>query len=323
MKVFAVLAVIAVAFSAPGNAVNLAEKATELGATTLVQYLRDANLYDAVANIAAGTVFGPTNAAFDALPQSIKDALAANMTMLSQVLQYHVIPARVMSSQLTNEQTADTLDGRKVRINIYGTGANQVITAGGVQVTVPDQEADNGVIHVLGNGVMLPPNGNLVDYVVNNADFSTLLTAVTTANLQGVLGGAGPFTLFAPTNAAFAKIPEADLNALLADIPKLTKVLQYHVVSGTFYSQALSDGMNVPTLANENLRVSISSGTVRINDATVSSANINIDNGAIHVIDTVLMPADDPVTTPSTGAASTLQLSIISTLLASLIALLF
>jgi len=322
MKIFAVLAIVAVAFSAPGNAVNLAEKATELGATTLVQYLRDASLYDAVATIAAGTVFGPTNAAFDGLPQSIKDALAGNMTMLQQVLKYHVIGARVMSNQLTNEQLADTLDGRQVRINIYGTGANQIITAGGVQVTAADQEADNGVIHVLG-GVMLPPNGNLVDYVSTNADFSTLLTAVTTANLQGVLGGNGPFTLFAPTNAAFAKIPPADLNALLADIPKLTKVLQYHVVAGTFYSQALSDGMNVPTLANENLRVTISGGTVRINDATVTAANVNINNGAIHVIDTVLMPPEDPITTPSTGAASTLQLSLISTLLASLIARLF
>lgn len=318
MKVFAAIVAVLAVFSAPGNAVNLAEKATELGLTDLVSNLQTAGLADAVANIAAGTVFGPTNAAFAALPQNIKDAIAANATVLSQVLQYHVIASKVMSNQLSNDQLAASLDGRNIRINIYG----QVITATGAVVSNADNEADNGVIHIV-DSVMLPPDFTVTNYVVNNADFSTLLTAVQTANLGATLDGVGPFTVFAPNNAAFAKIPEADLNALLADIPKLTKVLQYHVVSGTVYSVGLSNGQEVATLSGDKLMVDISGNTVKINDATVIAANVNVLNGVIHAVDTVLMPPEAPTPTPTPiGAATTIQVGLFSTLLISLLALL-
>merc|ERR1711976_373012 len=101
--------------------------------------------------------------------------------------------------------------------------------------------ATNVIIHVV-NKVMMPPGGNIVDYVQGDADFSTLLNAVTTADLGGLLSGPGPFTLFAPNNAAFAKLDQDELQKILADKARLTSLLKSHVVSGTAYSSGLSNG---------------------------------------------------------------------------------
>ncbi len=120
--------------------------------------------------------------------------------------------------------------------------------------------------------------------------FSTLLTALKAAGLDQTLAGAGPFTVFAPTNAAFAKVPKDALNALLNDKEQLKKVLLYHVVSGDVTAAQVVNLTSATTLEGSDVKISASGGTVMINDATVTKADVMATNGVVHVIDTVLMP---------------------------------
>lgn len=129
---------------------------------------------------------------------------------------------------------------------------------------------------------------DIVDTAVSAGQFKTLAAALTQAGLIDTLKGPGPFTVFAPTDAAFAKIPKADLDALLKDKAKLTAVLTYHVVPGALMSKDVKAGM-VKTVQGSNLNVTTDGG-VMVNNAKVTGTDIVADNGVIHVIDTVVMP---------------------------------
>ncbi|WP_313914076.1 fasciclin domain-containing protein [Tahibacter sp.] len=129
---------------------------------------------------------------------------------------------------------------------------------------------------------------DIVDTAVAAGQFKTLAAALTEAGLIDTLKGPGPFTVFAPTDAAFAKIPKADLDALLKDKAKLTAVLTYHVVPGALMSKDVKAGM-VKTVQGSNLNVTTDGG-VMVNNAKVTGTDIVADNGVIHVIDTVVMP---------------------------------
>ena len=129
---------------------------------------------------------------------------------------------------------------------------------------------------------------DIVDTAVAAGTFNTLAAALQAAGLVETLKGEGPFTVFAPTDAAFAKIPKADLDALLADKAKLTAVLTYHVVPGAVMSKDVKAGM-LMTVQGSSLTVSTMGG-VKINNANVTAVDIIADNGVIHVIDTVVLP---------------------------------
>jgi len=130
---------------------------------------------------------------------------------------------------------------------------------------------------------------NIVETAVEAGSFKTLVTAVEAAGLVETLSGAGPFTVFAPTDDAFAKIPQDTLNAVLADKTKLTAILTYHVVSGKVMSGDVVNMTSALTIQGGSVAIDASNG-VKINDATVVKADIECSNGVIHVIDTVLMP---------------------------------
>ena len=130
---------------------------------------------------------------------------------------------------------------------------------------------------------------DIVDTAVAAGSFNTLVSAVEAAGLVDTLKGEGPFTVFAPTDEAFAKIPEDQIQALLANKTQLTEVLNYHVVAGSVMSTDLEDGMQVETLQGGNLSIDTTEG-VMVNDAKVVQADIECTNGVIHAIDTVLMP---------------------------------
>ena len=130
---------------------------------------------------------------------------------------------------------------------------------------------------------------NIIETAVGNPDFTTLVTALKAAGLVGTLAGTGPFTVFAPTNAAFAKIPEADLKAVLADKAKLTSILTYHVVAGKVMTKEVAGITEATTLQGAKVTISANDG-VMVNNAKVTTADIECSNGVIHVIDTVLMP---------------------------------
>ena len=145
-------------------------------------------------------------------------------------------------------------------------------------------------VAVAGGGSSMPMGNTIAAIVSNDPNFSTLLAAVKAAGLVETLSGPSPFTVFAPTNAAFAKIPQADLNALLNDPAQLKAVLLYHVVPGKVTASQVTGLTSATTVNGADLNVSTSGGMVMINDATVTKADVMASNGVIHVIDTVLMP---------------------------------
>jgi uncharacterized surface protein with fasciclin (FAS1) repeats len=134
------------------------------------------------------------------------------------------------------------------------------------------------------------PRRNIVEVAAEAGSFSTLITAVKAAGLVETLSGEGPFTVFAPTDEAFAKIPESDLAALLADEEALTAVLTYHVVSGEVYAKDVMELSSAKTVNGQEVTVKVQDGTVMIDDASVVSADIQASNGVIHVIDRVILP---------------------------------
>jgi uncharacterized surface protein with fasciclin (FAS1) repeats len=132
---------------------------------------------------------------------------------------------------------------------------------------------------------------NIVQSADKAGTFKTLLAAVTAAGLTPVLEGKGPYTVFAPNDAAFAKLPKGTVEALLADIPKLKKTLNYHVVSGDVRTVALAKMNDVKTVEGGQIRIHTNGG-VKVNDSNVIGTEVVSDNGVIHVIDTVLIPSN-------------------------------
>jgi uncharacterized surface protein with fasciclin (FAS1) repeats len=239
------------------------------------------------------TVFAPTDDAFAALPAGLLDELLADpQGALTNILLYHVVGATALSTSLSDGQMITTLQGQDVTVTI--DGANVFIND--AQVTVADVIATNGVVHVI-NAVLVPQAelpATVVDIIVNSPDHTTLEAAVIAANLAGTLSGDGPFTVFAPTDAAFAALPAGLLDILLSDPDgALTDVLLYHVVAGAALSTDLSDGQVITTLVGEDVVVTINGNGVFINDSEVIVADLLADNGVVHVIDAILTPQVD------------------------------
>jgi uncharacterized surface protein with fasciclin (FAS1) repeats len=151
---------------------------------------------------------------------------------------------------------------------------------------------------VMVGGAAMFPSKNIIQNAVNSKDHTTLVAAVKAAGLVDTLEGKGPFTVFAPTNAAFGKLPAGTVDTLVKPENKatLTKILTYHVVAGKLEAADLTDGKKLKTVEGEQLTVKLADGKVWIVDAkggtaAVTIANVNQSNGVIHVVDTVLMPA--------------------------------
>jgi uncharacterized surface protein with fasciclin (FAS1) repeats len=131
---------------------------------------------------------------------------------------------------------------------------------------------------------------DIVDTAVKAGSFTTLVAAVKAAGLVETLKGTGPFTVFAPTDEAFAKLPKGTVDALLKDIPKLKQILTYHVVAGKVMAADVVKLKSATTVEGSDVKIDASSG-VKINSSTVTTPDVAADNGVIHIIDTVLMPA--------------------------------
>ncbi len=264
--------------------------------TTLVTALQAAGLVEALQGDGPFTVFAPTDDAFAALPEGALDDLLADTDALSSVLLYHVVDGAVMAADVVglDGQEVDTLSGDKVLITV--DGENVMVNESNVIIT--DIEGSNGVIHVI-DAVLLPPvdetgmmDKTIVDIAVEDENFSTLVAALTEAGLVEALQGDGPFTVFAPTNDAFAALPEGALDELLADTESLSNVLLYHVVSGAVKAADVValDGQEVETLSGDSIIVKLDGEDVMINDAMVVITDIEASNGIIHVVDAVILP---------------------------------
>jgi transforming growth factor-beta-induced protein len=269
---------------------NIVEVAAETGNfSILIEAAQKAGLAEFLSTENNLTVFAPTDAAFAALLSdlglsSLDEVPVADLT---QILTYHVIGAKVMSTDLSTGYVPTLASFDSSPVSMYVTVGNTVSINGSVSVTTADVEAENGVIHVV-DKVILPPT--VVNIALANENFTTLVQAVVKAGLVDALSAEGPFTVFAPTNAAFdalfAQLGISGIDDLTAE--QLVPILTYHVVPGNVVSTELSSG-EVGTLNGQNLSVDLSAG-VKINSSEVIAADIQGSNGVVHVIDQVLLP---------------------------------
>ena len=260
---------------------------------TLVAALQAADLAETLAGEGPFTVFAPTDDAFGKLPEGTVEGLLEDIPALTDILLYHVVEGEVMAEDVIQLESAETLLGESVSIRVE----NDMVYINDAQVIITDIMADNGVIHVI-DTVLLPAEeeeslGSIVDIAVANGQFETLVAALQAAGLAETLAGEGPFTVFAPTDDAFAKLPEGTVEALLEDIPALTDILLYHVVSGEVLAEEVVTLNSAKTLSEKFVETKVQDGMVYINDAQVVITDIQADNGVIHVIDTVLLPAEE------------------------------
>jgi len=273
---------------------NLAEELTAAGATTLVDLVVKAGLADTVSNGGPFTVFAPTNEAFAKLPADLVDTLTGDVELLKKVLLFHVVSGEVYSKDLSNDLSVNSVEGSPLRVNIYLKSKFYpgFVTVNGKRVSKADVKADNGVIHMVSDVIYPLPTSNIAELVTNDPRFSTLLAAVGAAGLADTLAGEGPFTVFAPTNDAFAKIPEDALNGLLADKTALTQKLLRHVLPGTVFYKGICWKIQEAASGEEIATQVFKGGVVKVVSedagARVNDADIVATNGVIHAIDTVI-----------------------------------
>ena len=242
------------------------------------------------------TVFAPTNAAF--ISAGFKDEAAINAAdpvALAAILKYHVLAAKVPAADVkTADNTELTmLSGGKAYITKDANG----VSINAAKVTKADVAADNGVIHVI-DAVLLVPTQNIVEAVVATPGLSLLKEAVLRAStgktdVAKILSGAGPFTVFAPTNAAFEAAGFNSAKIKTTDPDFLATVLTYHVVAARVYSTNLKSG-NVKTAEGREVTINAANGTVtgtlNSTPSKITAANVRVTNGVVHLIDAILLP---------------------------------
>jgi transforming growth factor-beta-induced protein len=263
--------------------------------TTLVAAIQAADLVDTLKGKGPFTVFAPTDEAFAKLPAGTLDELLKpeNKQQLTDILLYHVTPGKVMAADVKSLSSVATVLGKDVAIkvdmgNVYINDAKVIIT---------DIEASNGVIHVI-DSVILPPTeeaNTIVDIAAADGRFKTLVAAVQAAGLTETLSGEGPFTVFAPTDEAFAKLPAGTLDELLKPESKqaLTDILLYHVAPGKVMASDVTSLTSAATVLGKDIAIKAENGNVFVNEAQVILTDIEASNGVIHVIDTVILPPAD------------------------------
>jgi uncharacterized surface protein with fasciclin (FAS1) repeats len=253
---------------------------------TLVTAVKAAGLVETLKGPGPFTVFAPSDAAFADVPKATLDGLLGDKDALTKVLTYHVVPGRITAAQAMKADWAETVNGQSLRIQTDSNG----VLIDGARVVKADIETSNGIIHVIDRVVL--PRKDIVDTAVAAGSFKTLVTAVKAADLVETLKGKGPFTVFAPADSAFAKLPAGTVEKLVQNKPALAGILTYHVVPGRVLSTDLKIGtIEAKTAQGQSLIVTKTrDGRVLVNGANVTSADILCGNGVIHVIDQVVLP---------------------------------
>ncbi|MGF1573382.1 MAG: fasciclin domain-containing protein [Sumerlaeia bacterium] len=276
--------------AAYGDKPNIVETAVAAGSfNTLVAAVQAAGLAETLSGPGPFTVFAPTDEAFAKLPAGTVESLLLpeNKDTLISILTYHVVPGKVKSTQVVNLSNATTVQGQRVDVSTKD-GSVFIDKA---KVVTADVYASNGVIHVI-DSVILPETKNVVEVAQGAGSFNTLIAAATAAGLADYLSTEDGITVFAPTDAAFAKLPAGTVEDLLKpeNKEKLKSILALHVVSGTVYSDKALEVKNAQSVGGGALTISADSGKPTVNGAGIVATDIEASNGVIHVIDTVILP---------------------------------
>jgi len=277
--------------SGTASAADIVETAVAAGQfKTLAAAATAAGLVPTLQGDGPFTVFAPTDDAFAKLPEGTVESLLKpeNKDQLVAILTYHVVPGKVMASDVVKLKGAKTANGQRADIKVTDAG----VMVDSAKVVKTDIECSNGVIHVI-DSVILPESATIPEIATKSGNFKTLLAAAKAAGLVDALIGKGPLTVFAPTDEAFAKLPEGTVATLLKpeNKEKLANILKYHVVAGRVYSEDVVNLDSAKTLLGKKVSIKVGKN-VRINESKVLATDIDASNGVIHVIDAVLVPKD-------------------------------
>jgi uncharacterized surface protein with fasciclin (FAS1) repeats len=297
--------------------------------STLVSAVTAADLVDTLNSEGPFTIFAPVNSAFEKIPAADLDAVLADTELLTSILTYHVVPEQLSSTELADAGTVATVNGAELEVTMEGE--TLMVNGDEATVVCADVPTANATVYLIDTVLMPPMDGAMTGTTApatgaammepsgaacaslpadgegslagmaddpaataasNNPELSTLVAAVQAAGLVDTLNSEGPFTIFAPVNSAFEKIPAADLDAVLADTDLLTSILTLHVVPQQLNSEQLVAAGTVATVNGAELEVTMEGETLMVNgnEATVVCADVPTANATVYLIDSVLMP---------------------------------
>ena len=273
------------------------------------------------------TVFAPTNDAFSELGDAVVNDLLANVTALTNILTYHVIPGRIVTADDLDEGSFTTLQGEDITVSYRGYWFFAYpILNGEVRFAGFDILASNGVVHVI-TDVLIPPGAStpgptIFELVEDSPRLTTLEAALEATGLSDTLNtAAGPLTLFAPTDEAFERLGSTTVNELLADPDRLAGILQYHVVDGRVTRNDLSNG-EITALTGDTIQVDVRGFWFWVRyslngQSRILEFNNEATNGVVHLISEVLTPPGDIVSVIQNGGFSRLAAALVATDLVS------
>ena len=284
------VAIASLQFQNTARADDIVETASKAGKfKTLIAAVKAAGLLDTLSGHSKLTVFAPTDEAFAKLPKGTLQKLLKpeNKSLLIQILTFHVVPGQVRARDAFQLDYAPTVNGQRLDL----TRSKGQLKINGAGLVATDISCDNGIIHVI-DTVMLPEQSSIPSVAKKAGQFNTLLAAVGKAKLAAVLGSDGPFTVFAPTDEAFSKLPKGTVESLLKpeNRSQLAAILKYHVVAGRVFSDQAIKLEKAKTLQGKSVSIAVSAEGAKINDARLVATDIEASNGVIHVIDSVLLP---------------------------------
>ena len=298
--------------------VDILQTAINQNFTTLVNAVSKAALNNTLKTGGPLTVFAPTDSAFAQLPSNVLTALldAQNNRTLTKILRYHVAGQNLTSTMINDTAltTINMTEGGVVTVSKNGSA----LKVNNANIIIPNVMATNGIIH--GIDKVLLPAFDIVETALTNGAFMTLVSFLRMADLTGTLQGKGPFTVFAPTDSAFAKLSNATVTDLLnlANRNKLINILKYHVIDRRITAADIGNmtfPANIKMLSGNSVTITKNGLTLKINNATITATNLDTLNGIIHTIDTVLIPLESSPSTASNCIHQGLVSIIILTLL--------
>ncbi|MGP1347324.1 MAG: fasciclin domain-containing protein [Phycisphaerales bacterium] len=256
---------------------------------TLVAAVQAAGLVETLKGDGPFTVFAPTDEAFAKLPGGTVENLLKpeNRGLLTAILTYHVVPAKVTAEKVVGLDFATTANGQRADISVRDGG----VFVDGARVVKTDIMASNGVIHVI-DAVIMPETSNLVEVASSAGQFATLLAAAEAAGLVGTLTGDQAYTILAPTDDAFKALPAGTVESLLKpeNRSKLRDILTYHVIPGRVFAEQAIAADRAATVNGKTVNFGIRDGRLTVNGANLVGTDIEASNGVIHVIDRVILP---------------------------------
>uniref|UniRef100_A0A672YWW9 Transforming growth factor-beta-induced protein ig-h3 n=1 Tax=Sphaeramia orbicularis TaxID=375764 RepID=A0A672YWW9_9TELE len=269
--------------------VNIFNTLGVVGAITTQMYSERANLKEEIEGPGSFTFFAPSNEAWAALPTEILDALVSNVNIeLLNALHYHMVNRRLTSEELKHGSSFPSMyQDFHVHIHHYPNG---IVTVNCARLIKPDQHATNGIVHVV-DRVITAVSNNVQTLIDVDDDLETLRTAIAAAGLTALLESEGQYTIFAPTNEAFEKIPQETLNRILGDPVALKDLLNYHILKHMQCAESIVSGTPMETLQGTMLEVGCDGDQMTLNGRAIITRRDQLGtNGVIHYINELLIP---------------------------------